>query len=57
MFGLRPSASTRPEDYVIHRVGRPLTNARVKPRGLTPRRLAQLAGADARGAGHVTPDP
>ncbi len=57
MFGLSPSAPTRPEDYAVHRVGRPLRNTRLKPRGLTPRRLAQLAGADARGAGHVTPDP
>ena len=57
MFGLRPSAPTRPEDYGVHRVGRPLRNTRLKPRGLTPRRLAQLAGADARGVQHVTPDP
>ena len=57
MFGLRPSAPTRPEDYAIHRAGRPLRNTRVRPRGLTPRRLAQLAGADPRGAQHVTPDP
>ena len=45
MFGLRPSAPTRPEDYAVDRAGRPLGNTRVKPRGLTPRRLAQLAGA------------
>ena len=57
MFGLSPTAPTRPEDYAVHRVGRPLRNTRLKPRGLTPRRLAQLAGADHRGAGHVTPDP
>ena len=57
MFGLSPSASTRPDDYAVHRVGRPLRNTRVRPRGLTPRRLAQLAGPDALGAGHVTPDP
>ena len=57
MFGLRPSAPTRPEDYAVHRAGRPLRNARVKPRGLTPRRLAQLAGADPRGVQHVAPDP
>ena len=57
MFGLCPSAPTRPEDYAVVRVGRPLRNARVKPRGLTPRRIAQLAGAGRRGAQHVTPDP
>ena len=57
MFGLRPSAPTRPEDYAVDRAGRPLRNTRVKPRGLTPRRLAQLAGADPRGVQHVTPDP
>ena len=57
MFGLRPSAPTRPEDYAVHRAGRPLRNARVWPRGLTPRRLAQLAGADPRGVQHATPDP
>ena len=57
MFGLRPNAPTRPEDYAVHRAGRPLRNARVKPRGLTPRRLAQLAGADPREVQHVTPDP
>ena len=57
MFGLCPSAPTRPDDYEIHRAGRPLRNARVRPRGLTPRRLAQLAGADARAVQHVTPDP
>ena len=39
MFGLHPSAPTRPEDYAIHRAGRPLRNTRVRPRGLTPRRL------------------
>ena len=57
MFGLSPSAPTRPDDYEVDRAGRPLRNARVKPRGLTPRRLAQLAGTDARGVQHVTPDP
>ena len=57
MFGLRPSAPTRPEDYAVDRAGRPLRNTRVKPRGLTPRRLAQLAGADPREVQHVTPDP
>ena len=57
MFGLRPSAPTRPEDYAVHRAGQPLRNTRVRPRGLTPRRLAQLAGADPRGVQHVTPDP
>ena len=57
MFGLCPSAPTRPEDYAVHRIGRPLRNTRVKPRGLTPRRLAQLAGADPRGVQHVAPDP
>ena len=57
MFGLCPSAPTRPEDYAACRAGRPLRNARVIPRGLTPRRLAQLAGADPRGMQHVTPDP
>ena len=57
MFGLCPSAPTRPEDYAVDRAGRPLRNMRVKPRGLTPRRLAQLAGADLRSVQHVTPDP
>ena len=57
MFGLRPSAPTRPEDYLVHRAGRPLRNTRVWPHGLTPRRLAQLAGADPREVQHVTPDP
>ena len=57
MFGLHPSAPTRPEDYAIRHVGQPLRNTRVKPRGLTPRRLAQLAGADPRGVQHVAPDP
>ena len=57
MFGLRPSAPTRPEDYAVDRAGRPLRNTRVRPRGLTPRRLAQQAGADPRGVQHVTPDP
>ena len=57
MFGLRPSASMRPEDYAVDRAGRPLRNTRLKPRGLTPRRLAQLAGADPREVQHVTPDP
>ncbi len=41
MFGLHPSAPTHPEDYAIHSAGRPLRNTRVRPRGLTPRRLAQ----------------
>ena len=57
MFGLHPSAPTRPDDYAVDRAGRPLRNTRVRPRGLTPRRLAQLAGADPRGVQHVTPDP
>ena len=57
MFGLRPSAPTRPKDYAVDRAGRPLRNTRVWPRGLTPRRLAQLAGADPRGVQHVTPVP
>ena len=57
MFGLCPSAPTRPDDYAVDRAGRPLRNARVRPRGLTPRRLAQLAGADPRGVQHVAPDP
>ena len=57
MFGLHPSAPTRPEDYAVGRAGRPLRNTRVKPRGLTPRRLAQLAGAHPRGVRHATPDP
>ena len=57
MFGLRPSAPMRPEDYAVDRAGRPLRNTRLNPRGLTPRRLAQLAGGDARGVQHVTPDP
>ena len=57
MFGLHPSAPTHPEDYAVHRAGRPLRNTRVRPRGLTPRRLAQLAGADPRGVQHATPDP
>ncbi len=29
----------------------------MRPRGLTPRRLAQLAGADPHGVQHATPDP
>ena len=57
MLGLRPSAPTRPDDYLVDRAGRPLRNTRVWPRGLTPRRLAQLAGADPRGVQHVAPDP
>ena len=57
MFGLHPCAPTRPEDYAAGRARRPLRNIRVRPRGLTPRRLAQLAGADPRGVQHVTPDP
>ena len=57
MFGLHPSAPTHPEDYAIQRAGRPLRNTRVRPRGLTPRRLAQLAGADPHGVQHVAPDP
>ncbi len=57
MFGLHPSAPTRPEDYAAGRAGRPLRNTRVRPRGLTPRRLAQLAGADPRAVRHETPDP
>ena len=57
MFGLCPSAPTRPEDYAVDRIGRPLRNTRLKPRGLTPRRLAQLAGGDLRGVQNVTPDP
>ena len=57
MFGLSPSAPTRPDDYEVDRAGRPLRNARLRPRGLTPRRLAQLAGADARAVQRVTPDP
>ena len=57
MFGLHPSAPTRAEDYAVHRAGRPLRNTRVRPRGLTSRRLAQLASADPREVRHVTPDP
>ena len=57
MFGLHPSAPTRPEDYAAGRAGRPLRNTRVRPRGLTPRRLAQLSGADPRDVQHATPDP
>ncbi len=57
MFGLHPCAPTRPEDYAPGRARRPLRNTRVRPRGLTPRRLAQLAGADPREVRHVTPDP
>ena len=48
MFGLYPAVPTRPGDYVVHRAGRSLRNARVRPRGLTPRRLAQLAGDERR---------
>ena len=44
MFGLYPSAPTRPGDYAVDRAGRALRNRRVRPRGLTPRRLARLAG-------------
>ena len=47
MFGLHPVNPTRPEDYVVHRAGRSLRNSRVKPRGLTPRRLTQ-PGPDSR---------
>ena len=54
MFGLCPSAPTRPENYAVDHTGRPLRNARVWPRGLTPRRLAQLAGADPRAVQHVS---
>ena len=57
MFGLSPTAPTCPEDYEVDRAGRPLRNARVRPHGLTPRRLAQLAGADPRAVQRVTPDP
>ena len=57
MFGLSPSAPTRPEDYAVVRAGRPLRNTRVKPRGLTPRRLAQFAGADPPRVQHAAPDP
>ena len=57
MFGLHPSTPTRPDDYALGRARRPLRNSRVRPRGLTPRRLAQLAGADPREVQHVTPDP
>ena len=57
MFGLHPSAPTRPEDYAADRARRPLRNIRVRPRGLTPRRLAQLAGANPRDVQHVTPHP
>ncbi len=46
-----------PRDYAPSHARRPLRNIRVRPRGLTPRRLAQLAGADPRGVQHVTPDP
>ncbi len=48
MFGLYPAVPTRPGDYVVHRAGRSLRNARVRPRGLTPRRLAQLACGERR---------
>lgn len=59
MFGLYPAAPTRPDDYVIHRAGRSLRNARVRPRGLTPRRLAQIAGGERRRGSlrWVTPRP
>ena len=57
MFGLHPSAPTRPKDYTPGRARRPLRNSPVRPRGLTPRRLAQLAGAGPRGVQHVTPHP
>ena len=57
MFGLCPAAPTRAEDYAVHRAGRPLRNTRVRPRELTPRRLAQLAGANQQGIQHATPDP
>ncbi len=58
MFGLHPSAPTRPEDYSAGRDGRPLRNTRVRP----PRAHAQAARAagrrrPARGVRHVTPDP
>ena len=57
MFGLCPAAPTRAEDYAACRAGRPLRNTRARPRGLTPPRLAQLAGADLQGVQHATPDP
>ena len=59
MFGFRPSAPTRPEDYA----GRPRRttaeeHAGLKPRGLTPQ-AARAAGRRRRRASmqHVTPDP
>ena len=48
MFGLYPATPTRPGDYAVDRAGRALRNRRVRPRGLTPRRLAQLAGGHRR---------
>ena len=46
MFCISPSRPTRPDDYEILRAGRPLTNTRIAPAGLTPRRLAQAALED-----------
>ena len=60
MFGLYPAAPTRPEDYAVDRAGRPLRNVRTSPRGLTPRRLAQLGengAVDRPSVDHVAPDP
>ena len=57
MFGLCPSAPTRPEDYAVDRIGLPLRNIRLKTRGLTPRRFGQPADAGARAVPHATPDP
>ena len=50
MFGLYPATPTRREDYAVDRAGRALRNRRVRPRGLTPRRLARLAGGHRRNA-------
>ncbi|MDE0456103.1 MAG: hypothetical protein OXI15_02310 [Chromatiales bacterium] len=46
MFCMSPSRPTRPDDYEITRAGRPLSNTRITPAGLTPRRLAQAALED-----------
>lgn len=48
MLGLYPATPTRRDDYAVDRAGRALRNRRVRPKGLTPRRLAQLASGHRR---------
>ncbi len=47
----RPPGANQPSRKIERR------SRKVRPRGLTPRRLAQLAGADPRAVRHATPDP